>query len=48
MEKKSIMILRFRDLIGDNGSTIFEHNKIIQDSKNVWWGWWAKKMKRFL
>lgn len=43
MEKKSIMILRFRDLIEDDGNTIFEHNKIIQDSKNVWWGWWAKK-----
>jgi len=33
------MVLRFRDLIA---LTIPEHQKIIRDCGEVWWGWWNK------
>lgn len=35
------IVLRFRDK-GDVKSTIESHQKIIDEKKSVWWGWWAK------
>lgn len=37
-----ILILRYRDLIGDSGSTISSHTRFIDEHKATWWGWWAK------
>lgn len=36
------LILRFRDLGRDPGSTIDEHNAIIAKENATWWGWWHK------
>lgn len=36
------IILRFRDLVTENGDTIIEHQNIIQKKKAVWWAWWRK------
>jgi len=35
------MILRFRDLITQEGGTIEAHRALIQRYGYVWWGWWA-------
>jgi hypothetical protein len=37
------VILRFRDLVTENGGTILEHRRILATSGAVWWGWWAKQ-----
>jgi 3',5'-cyclic AMP phosphodiesterase CpdA len=43
MSDFSSIILRFRDLATTPGTTILEHQKIIDGSKKfVWWGWWGK------
>ena len=36
------VILRFRDLVTENGKTIEEHKSIIQKNGYVWWAWWRK------
>lgn len=35
-------ILRFRDLVTDDGGTIARHKEIIDSKGYVWWGWWKK------
>lgn len=39
---KRTMILRFRDLVTEEGGTISEHSKLIQRFGGTWWGWWAR------
>ena len=41
MEFQTI-ILRFRDLVTENGSTIAKHMEVIREKGHVWWGWWNK------
>jgi hypothetical protein len=36
-------ILRFRDLVTEDGGTIQEHQKIIREKGEVWWGWWMRQ-----
>lgn len=37
------IILRFRDLITENDGTISDHQILINDYGEVWWGWWMKQ-----
>ncbi len=37
------IILRFRDLVTENGGTIAEHRKLLDRHKEVWWGWGMKQ-----
>ena len=43
-------ILRFRDLITDDGGTIARHRESISKNrckfKFVWWGWWKKQQEK--
>ena len=43
-------ILRFRDLITDDGGTIARHKEAICKNrckvKFVWWGWWKKQQEK--
>lgn len=41
MENKTI-ILRFRDLVTEEGETIKQHQAIINKHGYVWWAWWKK------
>lgn len=41
MEFQTI-ILRFRDLVTENGVTIKRHKDMIDKNGYVWWGWWKK------
>ncbi len=36
-------ILRFRDLVTEEGGTIEEHVRIIREHHEVWWGWWMRQ-----
>lgn len=40
---KRTIILRFRDLVTENGGTIAEHLRLISEHGEVWWGWWMKQ-----
>lgn len=40
---RSTIILRFRDLVTEDGGTILEHRKILTITGEVWWGWWARQ-----
>ncbi len=40
------IILRFRDLVTEQGGTIKEHKHIIQKYGEVWWGWWMRPQER--
>ena len=42
MQKKEVIILRFRDLGMDYGQTIEKHKKVIEEKAAVWWAWWRK------
>lgn len=37
------IILRFRDLITEDGGTINDHQTLISNFGEVWWGWWMKQ-----
>jgi hypothetical protein len=37
------VILRFRDLVTEEGGTIEEHLAIIKSQGEVWWGWWMRQ-----
>lgn len=37
------IILRFRDLITEEGGTINEHKDLISQYGEVWWGWWMRQ-----
>jgi hypothetical protein len=37
------IILRFRDLVTEEGGTINEHQKLIRQFGEAWWGWWARQ-----
>lgn len=37
------IILRFRDLITEDGGTIDDHQTLISKFGEVWWGWWMKQ-----
>jgi len=37
------VILRFRDLVIEDGGTISEHLSLIQQYSEVWWGWWMRQ-----
>ncbi|MEX0813176.1 MAG: hypothetical protein WD048_13240 [Chitinophagales bacterium] len=37
------IILRFRDLITEEGGTILDHQDLINNHGEVWWGWWMKQ-----
>lgn len=39
-------ILRFRDLVTDDGGTIARHKEIIDSKGYVWWGWWKKQQEK--
>jgi hypothetical protein len=41
MEKR--MVLRFRDLITEENGTINDHQSLINQYGEVWWGWWMKQ-----
>jgi hypothetical protein len=41
MEKR--MILRFRDLVTEEDGTINDHQNLINQFGEVWWGWWMKQ-----
>lgn len=41
MEKR--IILRFRDLITEEDGTINDHQSLINQYGEVWWGWWMKQ-----
>ncbi len=40
---KPALLLKFRDLITEDGDTIAEHRAIIKSSRSVWWGAWMRK-----
>ncbi len=42
---KSI-ILRFRDLVTEDGGTISDHRDLIKKHGEVWWGWWMKQYEK--
>jgi hypothetical protein len=35
------IILRFRDLVTEEGGTVTEHQRLLREFGEVWWGWWA-------
>src|ERR1019366_8858086 len=37
------LILRFRDLVTEDGGTVSEHLNAISTHGEVWWGWWKKQ-----
>jgi hypothetical protein len=37
------IILRFRDLVTEEGGTIKEHMGLIREYGEVWWGWWMRQ-----
>jgi hypothetical protein len=37
------MILRFRDLVTEEGGTVAEHRSILKSHGEVWWGWWMRQ-----
>lgn len=37
------IILRFRDLITEDDGTIQDHQNLISNFGEVWWGWWMKQ-----
>lgn len=39
----NVFILRFRDLITEEGGTISDHQSLINKFGEVWWGWWMKQ-----
>ena len=39
----SSIMLRFRDLSTPPGTTITEHQQIVDSKGFVWWGWWNKQ-----
>lgn len=41
MEKQ--IMLRFRDLVTEDDGTISDHQSLINDYGEVWWGWWMKQ-----
>lgn len=41
------VILRFRDLITEQGGTIRQHKKIVSIEGCVWWGWWARQTEEW-
>lgn len=41
MERR--LILRFRDLVTEDGGTIAEHRAMLQSHGEVWWGWWMRQ-----
>jgi hypothetical protein len=40
---EKILMLKFRDLLTEDGETIAEHRSIIKSYKSVWWGAWIRK-----
>jgi len=40
MEKT--VILRFRDLVTEEGGTIRDHASLLEKYGEVWWGWWMR------
>lgn len=36
-------ILRFRDLVTEEGGTISEHRRLATLKGSVWWGWWMRQ-----
>lgn len=41
MERR--VILRFRDLVTEEGGTVKEHREILRSYGEVWWGWWMRQ-----
>lgn len=41
--KPVAIVLRFRDLVTEQGGTISEHGKILRNRGYVWWGWWRRQ-----
>jgi hypothetical protein len=41
MERR--VILRFRDLVTEEGGSIKEHSDILRSHGEVWWGWWMRQ-----
>lgn len=37
------IILRFRDLVTEEGGTIEEHKRLIEKYGEAWWGWWKRQ-----
>lgn len=37
------LVLRFRDLVTEDGATIDEHRTLIDKYGEVWWGWWMRQ-----
>lgn len=42
MSNIKTLILRFRDLVTEDGETILTHKTIIDREGSVWWAWWRK------
>lgn len=38
-----LVILRFRDLVTEQGGTISEHKRVLSRLGHVWWGWWMRQ-----
>lgn len=38
----SRIILRFRDLVTEEGGTVAEHTALLRQFGEVWWGWWMR------
>lgn len=36
-------VLRFRDLVTEEGGSISEHRRIISKKGSTWWGWWMRQ-----
>src|SRR6266404_6138785 len=43
---RKTVILRFRDLVTDQGETIKEHTRLLKQFGEVWWGWWARQTEK--
>jgi len=43
MKAKARVILRFRDLVTEEGGTVAEHRAILRSAGRVWWGWWMRQ-----
>jgi len=40
---KRTAILRFRDLVTEEGGTLGEHLRLLKKFGEVWWGWWMRQ-----
>lgn len=40
------IILRFRDLVTEEGGTIREHKALLYEFGEVWWGWWMRQYEK--